>query len=677
MNAYSFISADAAQVRNTSKGIQYDLLIRQQPDRARVCTFKEKERRPVDPPPIIQLKVREPYDAASNYLQNPYFFMCADLVPSAARDPERTTAVNRTLAGTVVSSLHRLKDVDNSDGGFFVFGDLSVKLEGEYRLKFTLFELVKNEVIHLQSCISKPFIVYAAKSFPGMSESTFLSRSFADQGVRIRIRKEHRMQMKRNASGKPVDETGGARSVSPPVLAVSPLHSHRLIKTPFPLRKRRAENMEEQPPQTAPPVEREPHHHRQQEPQNQQQQQQQQQQHYHPYQHQQVPPTTIHEQPQRQYPQQYYPQQHIHHSQPPIHAPREMEPSYSSQGQFVQNRPGQGYEQQHPQYENPSMRGPPGQMARGRLSSGYGGFDAQTKRPRLGSTLLTPVSATSTEAPPFSPTYAPAHHPQGQQQQQQPRPHPYPPAAVVQRHGYGPQQSGYANERPAQHRHPSINAGQPPGAPTWRLPGFRRRTSWQLSAAAMTTTVESPMPSPVSPRTQYASPFPPPPQAQSHPQLSRPMMQHSYSQESYLPPSQHRQQAWEARMSRPPSNEAIAPFPAQKSGPHNPHSIGPLPGAAAVPPASNMQFSRTEGGRLSHESSDIGEPVVKGAISPPPAVLQPPHDPMRPSTSSSGTPSGPTEPDDFRIKLPPLQLPPLRVGVPGDGTPPPASMFGR
>jgi hypothetical protein len=30
-----------------------------------------------------------------------------------------------------------------ADGGFFVFGDLSVKIEGEFRLKFTLFEMRK------------------------------------------------------------------------------------------------------------------------------------------------------------------------------------------------------------------------------------------------------------------------------------------------------------------------------------------------------------------------------------------------------------------------------------------------------------------------------------------------------------------------------------------------------
>lgn len=35
-------------------------------------------------------------------------------------------------------------------------------------------------------------VVFASKNFPGMAESTFLSRSFGDQGVRLRIRKEPR-----------------------------------------------------------------------------------------------------------------------------------------------------------------------------------------------------------------------------------------------------------------------------------------------------------------------------------------------------------------------------------------------------------------------------------------------------------------------------------------------------
>ena len=33
--------------------------------------------------------------------------------------------------------------VPSQDGGFFVFGDLSVKMEGEFRLLFSLFEMAK------------------------------------------------------------------------------------------------------------------------------------------------------------------------------------------------------------------------------------------------------------------------------------------------------------------------------------------------------------------------------------------------------------------------------------------------------------------------------------------------------------------------------------------------------
>nr|ADE45325.1 VosA [Aspergillus flavus] len=176
----------------------FELIIRQQPTRARVAGGKEKERKPVDPPPIVQIRVREDGTyLAQHYLQSPYYFMCCSLF-----DPSDDVPVpvppSTALTGTLVSSLHRLKDVDNNDGGFFVFGDLSVKVEGDFRLKFTLFEMRKDMVTHIKSIISDRFTVSPPKSFPGMAESTFLSRSFADQGVKLRIRKEPRTLIKRS-----------------------------------------------------------------------------------------------------------------------------------------------------------------------------------------------------------------------------------------------------------------------------------------------------------------------------------------------------------------------------------------------------------------------------------------------------------------------------------------------
>lgn len=48
-----------------------------------------------------------------HYLQSPYYFMCCSLY-DATDDRPVPVVPSTALAGTLVSSLHRLKDVDNS-----------------------------------------------------------------------------------------------------------------------------------------------------------------------------------------------------------------------------------------------------------------------------------------------------------------------------------------------------------------------------------------------------------------------------------------------------------------------------------------------------------------------------------------------------------------------------------
>ena len=50
--------------------------------------------------------------------------------------------------------------------------------------------LAKNKSPVLARCFSDVFSVYSAKRFPGVVESTPLSRCFATQGIRIPIRKD-------------------------------------------------------------------------------------------------------------------------------------------------------------------------------------------------------------------------------------------------------------------------------------------------------------------------------------------------------------------------------------------------------------------------------------------------------------------------------------------------------
>jgi len=170
------------------------------------------DRKPIDPPPIVQLTLSPGRrDPNNNFLQNPYLILTARLVgprehEDSSPDGESPSPEPKenALTGTVVSSLYSLKDTDNTQGGFFVFGDLSVRKEGFYRLEFTLYELKlgERECWLITRVLSDKFQVFSQKEFPGMAESTFLTRSFSDQGVRLRLRKDSRSMTtrKRNHS---------------------------------------------------------------------------------------------------------------------------------------------------------------------------------------------------------------------------------------------------------------------------------------------------------------------------------------------------------------------------------------------------------------------------------------------------------------------------------------------
>ena len=115
----------------------------QQPKHSRMCGFGEKvDRRPVDPPPVIKLEVSD--SSKDNPLCNPYYFMYATLI-SATSDVELhllRDSKTRSTTGSSVSSLYRLKDNFNKAGLFFVFPDLSIRIEGTYRIKVGIMFLI-------------------------------------------------------------------------------------------------------------------------------------------------------------------------------------------------------------------------------------------------------------------------------------------------------------------------------------------------------------------------------------------------------------------------------------------------------------------------------------------------------------------------------------------------------
>lgn len=172
----------------------HELSVRQQPVHGRAWLGKEKDRKPIDPPPMVELKVQQDVDPYREFLASPFYFCKATLL-NVKGEHIHTVDLAGILGGTTVSSLHKLKDTNNQEGGFFIFGDLSVKVDGDYRLQFSTYEIRGTEAVYIAKTVSEPFRVYTHKSWPGMDESTYLTRLFSDQGVRLRLRKEPRMRL--------------------------------------------------------------------------------------------------------------------------------------------------------------------------------------------------------------------------------------------------------------------------------------------------------------------------------------------------------------------------------------------------------------------------------------------------------------------------------------------------
>ncbi|KAI9702445.1 MAG: hypothetical protein M1836_000925 [Candelina mexicana] len=207
---------------------RYEIKVRQQPLAARACGFGERDRRVIDPPPIVQLTFREKQPkGAESELRYPFNVVHCTLWNADGSTDEtalvqadrRTT---RRLMGTLVSSPFVGVDENNQEGCFFCFPDLSCRTSGEYRLSFVLMCL---EVGHLETggltpvvtqVMSDVFTVFTAKDFPGMRASTALTKALKRQGCAISVKKGNEKtsahpQEKDNVEEDPAEESGAGR----------------------------------------------------------------------------------------------------------------------------------------------------------------------------------------------------------------------------------------------------------------------------------------------------------------------------------------------------------------------------------------------------------------------------------------------------------------------------------
>ncbi|KAJ5717081.1 hypothetical protein N7488_002727 [Penicillium malachiteum] len=220
------------RITREGKQITYRLTVMQQPERARACGAGAKssaDRRPVDPPPVVELRIFESEPGPDQPQTDITFAYNANFFLYATLDTARPMAHGRmagpascpVLTGVPVAGVAYLDRP--SQAGYFIFPDLSVRHEGRYRLSFHLYEEIKeakdadkdsnmplpNQItrnntgkpgspqayLHFRLEVkSVPFTVYSAKKFPGLATSTSLSRVIAEQGCRVRIRRDVRMR---------------------------------------------------------------------------------------------------------------------------------------------------------------------------------------------------------------------------------------------------------------------------------------------------------------------------------------------------------------------------------------------------------------------------------------------------------------------------------------------------
>lgn len=222
--------------------------------------FAKIDRRPLDPPPVVVLKLytkddgpqrevdpaRQPpsvgrlctvdlfpassieYKAALDLEQanmqasapssptsplRPGHSSSSQQPPSAEENPDRTFVtmmddepiyeymkLTKFLVGQREAQ-PTVMDWEGSKSLMFVFNDLSVKQEGYFFLRYRTFDITSLGTDHLAEaeCFGGKFRVYSTKEFPGLNASTDLTKELALRGVRVNVRESERKRRRRDA----------------------------------------------------------------------------------------------------------------------------------------------------------------------------------------------------------------------------------------------------------------------------------------------------------------------------------------------------------------------------------------------------------------------------------------------------------------------------------------------
>lgn len=217
------------------------LVILQQPKAARACGLGERDRRVIDPPPILRLCL-DNYDPLSqadrNLLKSSYNVTSCHLISapdessrqhgqdvSTVNDPTDSQRQLRRLMGQLIANPFITKDLQSEDedmpeeariGSYYIFSDLSCRQPGRFKLRFMLMPMDvatipvggRAETAHVVE--SDEFTVHSAKDFPGMLPSSELTKKLRALGAMVPIKKGNEGRKRAGNKKKSSDNSEGS-----------------------------------------------------------------------------------------------------------------------------------------------------------------------------------------------------------------------------------------------------------------------------------------------------------------------------------------------------------------------------------------------------------------------------------------------------------------------------------
>ncbi|KAI8908424.1 velvet factor [Gorgonomyces haynaldii] len=169
----------------------FELIVRQQPLSGRMSGYANpKDIRIIAPPLILQARAFK-QGKTVNLIDNTESLYCKVVLSQNGDSisPNRAQQVpmghDGNLLGTTMSPCHVLRDLDDTEGMFFLFPDLGIRASGNYQLYCYLIDVeLSLEAFPVAAQIATDcFTVYAPKEFPGTPGPTALSSWFHRQGV--------------------------------------------------------------------------------------------------------------------------------------------------------------------------------------------------------------------------------------------------------------------------------------------------------------------------------------------------------------------------------------------------------------------------------------------------------------------------------------------------------------